>query len=193
MEKRAKSLGKGGQLYYISPNNNQWLHPDDADRAEKLGLKDHLVEDFHVGAGGAVKIAQGMFAANGSLTEGMLNLETNDGHHEMARALAEAADLNMFFNQFIPATSSDSIGRIKARTASFCTERSGHFDAFDQGITFFLPNGSWIQPPGYVHKMIHESWLPDAVAVDAARGLSCSAQRSKDGSQLRLLMVNKGG
>ena len=42
--------------------------------------------------------------------------------------------------------------RLKFRTASFCNERSGHFDAFDQGISFFLPNMTWIQPPGYVHK-----------------------------------------
>merc|ERR1712019_287391 len=132
------------------------------------------------------------FAVNTSWHEGMVNLETNAGIHTMRRALMEAADLNEFFNQFIPSTSSDSTGRIKARTASFCTERSGHYDAFDQGITFFLPNGSWIQPPGYVHKMIHETWLPEAVAVDTGgRGtLSCSAQRAKDGSQLRLLIVN---
>merc|ERR1719198_1318094 len=110
----------------------------------------------------------------------MLNLETNDGHHEMKRALAEAADLNEFFNQYVPPTSADEIGRIKARTASFCTERSGHYDAFDQGITFFLPNGSWIQPPGYVHKMIHDTWLPDAVAVNSTSlfGISASAQRA---------------
>merc|ERR1712188_158259 len=120
----------------------------------------------------------------------MGNLETNDGHHEMARALAEAADLNSFFNQFIPATSTDSVGRIKARTASFCTERSGHYDAFDQGLTFFLPNGSWIQPPGYVHKMIHDSWLPQALAANTTGRLSVSAQRATDGSQLRLLIVN---
>lgn len=159
-------------------------------KAEALGLNDHLLEDFHVGAGGAVAISKGMFAQNISFHEGMVNLETNDGHHEMKRALAEAADLNAFFSQFIPATSGDSIGRIKVRTASFCTERSGHYDAFDQGITFFLPNGSWIQPPGYVHKMIYDTWLPDAVAVDTTHSLSCSAQRAKDGSKLRLLMVN---
>ena len=63
MEARAKAVGKGGELYYISPNNNQWLHPDDAARAEALGLHDHLLEDFHVGGGGAVKSAENMFKA----------------------------------------------------------------------------------------------------------------------------------
>ena len=89
----------GGELYYISPNNNQWLHPDDADRAEALGLNDHLLEDFHVRAGGAVAASETMFAVNASWHEGMVNLETNDGHHEMTRALAEATDLNAFFSQ----------------------------------------------------------------------------------------------
>merc|ERR1712096_185528 len=105
----------------------------------------------------------------------------------------EAQDLNKFFGQSIPATSSDAIGRIKARTASFCTERSGHYESCcDQGITFFLPNGSWIQPPGYVHKMLHDSWLPDAIAVNSTTGLSYSAQRSTDGSRFRLSLVNVG-
>ena len=48
--------------------------------------------------------------------------------------------------------------RLHFRTASFCTERSGHYDAFDQGISFFLPNMSWIEPPGYVHQMVSETW-----------------------------------
>jgi hypothetical protein len=55
-------------------------------------------------------------------------------------AMSEAADLNEFFNA--PAELQE---RILGRTASFCTERSGHFDAFDQGISFFLPNASWLQ------------------------------------------------
>ena len=82
--------------------------------------------------------------------------------------------------------------RVLGRTASFCTERSGHFDAFDQGISFFLPSApparvlllcpalgapdaervrglstdaSWLQPPGHVHAMVHESWQPSALNV----------------------------
>lgn len=53
--------------------------------------------------------------------------------------------------------------RLHFRTASFCTERSGHFDAFDQGISFFLPNMTWLQPPGYVHKMIADTWATKAL------------------------------
>ena len=47
----------------------------------------------------------------------------------------------------------------------FCSERSGHFDAYDQGISFFLPNMTWLQPPGYVHQMITQTWGDVGLAV----------------------------
>jgi alpha-L-arabinofuranosidase len=124
----------------------------------------------------------------------------------MNRALGEAADLNDFFNTLEPV-----IGRIYARTASFCTERSGHYDAFDQGITFFLPNGSWIQPPGYVHTMITNTWANQSLNVvynqqdgqeasvrpgtrfragSGAPAVSISAQKKQDGSQLVVRVTN---
>ena len=45
----------------------------------------------------------------------------------MGRALGEASDLNEFFSALPPL-----VDRLVARTASFCNERSGHFDGFDQ-------------------------------------------------------------
>lgn len=42
----------------------------DGDNAEKVGLKDHLVEDFHVGAGGAVAGSEELFANNSCVQEG---------------------------------------------------------------------------------------------------------------------------
>ena len=66
----------------------------------------------------------------------------------------------------IPSTTPGEKGsRLKFRTASFCTERSGHFDGFDQGVSFFLPNMTWLQPPGYVHQMIKDSWQPNVPVV----------------------------
>ena len=108
----------------------------------------------------------------------------------------EGADLNDFFGHgFIPAASGEPSGRIKARTASFCTERSGWDEggANDQGLAFYLPNGTWLQPPGMVHKMFSQDWLPGALAVSQSGGataLSVSAQLAADRSQLRLLVVN---
>eukprot|EP01062_Namystynia_karyoxenos_P003544 TRINITY_DN11283_c0_g1_i1.p1 TRINITY_DN11283_c0_g1~~TRINITY_DN11283_c0_g1_i1.p1 ORF type:complete len:833 (+),score=275.17 TRINITY_DN11283_c0_g1_i1:84-2501(+) len=193
MEKRASELGKGGEMYYIFPNNGKYLTDQDGEDAEMLGLKDHLLSDLHVGAGGAVGGSQKLFAKKPKWTEGSINLETNAATHHMDRALAEGQDLIEWFSTFIPSTSRDRTSRIKARTASFCTERSGHFDAFDQGITFFLPNMSWIQPPGYVHKMIHDTWLPLSVPVNLSGGsaLAAGAQRSADGTSLRLLVTNQ--
>ena len=78
---------------------------------------------------------------------------------------------------------------------SFCTERSGHFDAFDQGLIFFLPNMTWGQPPFYVHKMVKDSWLPWAVSVTGTVpniNQAVSAATSADGSQLTVRIVNVG-
>jgi hypothetical protein len=106
----------------------------------------------------------------------------------------EGADLNDFFSQFIAPTSADTTSRIKVRTASFCTERSGYYDGGgnDQGLSFYLPNGTWLQPPGYVHKMLHDTWLPNALAVSVTGSatLSVSAQMAEDRSALRLIIVN---
>ena len=62
----------------------------------------------------------------------------------------------------------------------------------DQGLSFYLPNGTWLQPPGYVHKMVHDTWLPGALKVSilGSDSLSVSAQIAKDRSSLRLLVVN---
>merc|ERR1712000_352922 len=47
--------------------------------------------------------------------------------------------------------------------ASFCTGRAGHYDMVNQAISDFLPNMTWLQPPGHVHAMIHRSWQPNAL------------------------------
>ena len=78
------------------------------------------------------------FKTEGDFKISAINQETNAGTHNQGRAMSEAADLNDFFN-----ANAELQERILGRTASFCTERSGHFDAFDQGISFFLPNASW--------------------------------------------------
>ena len=64
---------------------------------------------------------------------GAVNAETNAGIHTMERAMSEATDLNDWMNCW-----EAQCTRLHFRTASFCNERSGHFDAFDQGISFFL-------------------------------------------------------
>ena len=102
-----------------------------------------------MGADGGLAQASNLFASHPDFHTSAVNLETNGGTHAHSRALQEAADLNTFFN------APESLQkRVLVRTASFCTERSGHFDNFDQGIMFYLPNQTWLQPPGHVHAMI---------------------------------------
>ena len=70
--------------------------------------------------------------------------------------------------------------------------RSSQFDGFDQGLTFFLPNQTWLQPPGYVHTMINDNWQPNGVQVVGLVGTvySASAQVSDDRRSLTIQVVN---
>lgn len=122
-----------------------------------------------------------------------MNLETNCGDHTHQRALEEAFDLNTYANEGNP--------RLKGRGASFCMERSGYQEAGlnDQGLIFFLPNVTWGQPPYYTHKMIADTYQPNAVSVTmAGSGIAggpspkgvVSAQVSDDGGTLVVRYVN---
>lgn len=201
MEARAASLGMGGKLYYMSPNNAHWLDENATAEAEALGLKDHLLSDEHVGGGGGVSVAKQLFGAFPNQTFGACNAETNAGTHHVTRMLQEAADLNDWLSHPIPSTSGDAGSRLKFRTASFCTERSGHFDAWDQGMSFFLPNMTWLQPPGHVHAMVAQSWQPLGLATTLSpppahpgynAPYSASAAKSEDGKILVARVVNMG-
>ena len=190
MEARAEALGVGGTLQYIAPSELSGAEIAAA-TAAKLDPAQLLV-DIHVGAGGGVDAARDIFAKTNLSA---VNLETNAATHTHARALQEAADLNAFFE-----AEAEVQRRLLARTASFCLSRSGHFDAFDQGIAFFLPNMSWLQPPGHVHAMVHATWQPEAVGVAVAQAgavggpglVSTSAQRSADRRSVVVRVVSSG-
>jgi hypothetical protein len=134
---------RGCSAWSVFPSNSG-PSVQDAARAQALGLGDHLLTDIHDLYSGAVELSESLFQSNTNYSQGTVNCETNALSHVFYRALTEAQDLNDFFNAGNP--------RFHARTASFCTERSGHFDAFDQGIVFFLPNMTWGMPPFYTHK-----------------------------------------
>lgn len=162
MEARANAVGATGQLHYVFPDN-AGVRGDDVAKAAALGLGARLVTDLHVGADGALAAANttlSSHAAGGLTDDSVVNFETNAGTHNHGRALAEAADLNAFLNA--------GERRVLARTASFCHGRSGHFDMFDQAIAFFLPNMTWLQPPGHVHAMVTASWQPRVIAASVA-------------------------
>ena len=100
--------------------------------------------------------------------------------------LEEADDLNGFFR------TSDNAEQLLGRAASFCLERSGYNEGGlnDQGLAFFLPNATWLQPPGHVHAIVNQTWQPNNLKLTAAGGgcgggengtaTSISAQASAD-------------
>jgi len=185
MEAKATELGMPKTLYYMFPQNG-FLSPDDIAKAKSLNLPaDHLIADIHDGGTGAVDIARGLFAKNAGFEHGAVNAETNARIHTQQRALMEAGDLNDFFS------AADVASRLHFRAASFCTGDATDFDAWDQGISFFLPNMTWLQPPGYVHQMVSRSFFPRALNVSSPSGPSVfSSQLSPDGTAAVLRYVN---
>eukprot|EP01052_Picozoa_sp_SAG31_P051325 SAG31_NODE_12135_length_965_cov_0.847575_1_plen_180_part_10 len=179
METRAKSIGRSNLFHYIWPGGNYNVPPggncssssgcpgrdvgsaDHSAQVEALGLGTNVLTDLHVGAGGGVQAAQQIFKQYPNLTFGAVNAETNAGTHTMLRAAQEAADLNVWLNCFFVDGRGEFCDRLKFRTASFCSERSGHFDAFDQGLSMFLPHMTWLQPPGHVHALWQRTKQPN--------------------------------
>jgi alpha-L-arabinofuranosidase len=197
MEARAVKIGMPKHFYYISPNNAQWLNASQAAEVETLGLGDHVLSDMHVGSTGGVEAAQTLFGKFPGKDFAAGNAETNGGHHTMQRASEEAADLNAWFDCWSIDRTGAFCQRLKFRTASFCSERSGHLDDWDQGISMFLPNASWLQPPGYLHKMVTETMQPNGLEVVISKSwraanLSASAQQSDDGKTLVVRLANVG-
>lgn len=190
LEKRANELGLNNTFHYIFPDN---IGPNakDAAAASALGLGERLVVDIHSGPFDGLSRSQKIFNAESTKTWGVINLETNCGTHDMGRALDEARGMNVFF--------AESDARVLGRASSFCMERSGYQEggANDQGIVFFLPNMTWLQPPGHVHAMIAKTWQPWAVAYEIQ---NCSllgpdegfvsAQASRDGRSIVVRLVN---
>jgi len=193
MEERAKSLGPHvPQLHYMFPADNHNLDTPEAQaKAKAAGLPiERLMPDVHVGAGGAVEAAAALFAKAGpGFPMSAINCETNAGSHDLLRALNEAADLIDWFTADTATTD-----RLYARAVSFCTGGSSQFDSWDQGISFFLANMTWLQPPGHVHTMIKDSWADTTLGFSHAGALpgnlTFSAQRA--GGSLVLRAVNKG-
>ena len=149
-----------------------------------------VLPDVHVGAKGGVEAAAGLFnnPPVAGFNTGAINAETNAGTHDLQRGLDEAADLIDWFSYDVKVTD-----RIYARTSSFCTGSSNNFDTWDQGISSFLPNMTWYQPPGFVHIMITNTWAETVVQSTFAPGndtFPFIAQRTADGKTLVLRAVN---
>lgn len=184
MEAKARELGltnttrtPGGGLYYLfaspGPRHNTFLNASDLHHARQLSprLDRQMLDSIHVGhspnwmGGGGVDVARTLFGARSlaGFELGAACTETNARRQDMWRALIEGADLNAWLNVRPPLAD-----RLHLRTASFCFEHAPPNlgdGGFTQGLASFLPNATWLQPPGHVHAMIGDSWLP--VGLDA--------------------------
>jgi len=187
MEARSRQVGSP-PLRYMFPDNGGLNAADAAALVAAIGADavPRILPDLHVGAGGAVEEARGLFAHPPvpGFNQGAINAETNAGTHDLKRGLDEAADLIDWVN-----ADAATAARLYARTASFCTGSSNNFDSWDQGISFFLPNMTWFQPPGYVHVMFKSTWAEATLAATGAP-FPFAAQRSADGKTLVLRAVN---
>jgi hypothetical protein len=108
--------------------------------------------------------------------------ELNSGNHAQRRALANAIAVNDL----------QQLGsRVGVVCAANCLQPDGQNDNdWDQGLLFLNPTRVWLQPPGYVVRMIARHYRPLNVPVQASGGLRAAACRSEDGKSLVLRVVN---
>ncbi len=198
MEQAAAKVGMAGKLVYLFPGN-EGLNSTDRARAKSLLSEEALTRiavDCHVGGGGGVECAEAAFENDPTFPQTSANCETNAFMYDMERALEEATDLQDWWGA-PPQVAS----RLRGRMASFCFERSGHFDLHnDQGLSFFLPNGTWLQPPGWVKAMVGSTTMaagaagvlgaPTTWQTPGLQAVSLSAQKAADGSALLILAAN---
>lgn len=148
-----------------------------------------VTADCHVGASGGVACAEASTVWADYDGAG-INCETNARTSNLVRGVEEAADLLTWFNQ-----NASTTARLRARTASFCVQRAGQLrDPWDQGLSFFLPNATWLQPPGAVHALFSDTWLGNALAVNVTAGgalFAGAAQMAADGSRVAVQLVNR--
>jgi hypothetical protein len=112
--------------------------------------------------------------------------EFNAGNHAQRRALANALAVQAI----------ERDGRIPIVTSANGLQPDGQNDnGWDQGLLFLNPSAVWLQPPGYVTRMLARNYLPQLVQcqVTGADGrLDVNAKRSDDGRTLVLQVVNPG-
>ncbi len=111
--------------------------------------------------------------------------ELNANNHSQRRALANAIAIQTL----------ERDGRFPVVTSANELQPDGQNDnGWNQGLLFLNPEKVWLQPPGYVNRMLSENYLPDRVAcqVTGADQLDANAKLSEDGKTLVLQVVNAG-
>jgi hypothetical protein len=113
--------------------------------------------------------------------------ELNAGNHAQRRALANALAIG-------------ALQQLGDRLAVVCSanglQPDGQNDnGWDQGLLFLNPTNVWLQPPGYVTRMIARHYQPLNLPAEirgAAGAGRVAAARSEDGQTLVLRVVHTG-
>jgi hypothetical protein len=112
--------------------------------------------------------------------------ELNAQNHSLGRALGNALAIN----------AAERDGRLPIVTSANCLQPDGQNDnGWDQGLLFLNQSNVWLQPPGYVTQLYSKNYEPLAVEseiTDPNHQLDVTAERSEDGNQLVLKVVNPG-
>jgi hypothetical protein len=122
--------------------------------------------------------------ADGALFQVVI-FELNADNHSQRRALANALAIQAF----------ERDGQIPVVASANGLQPDGQNDnGWDQGLLFLNPEKVWLQPPGYVTRMLARNDLPERVncRVTDAGQLDANAKRSDDGKTLVVQVVNAG-
>lgn len=149
--------------------------------------------DVHVGTAGPRPDSSfdGMFSFKSALAKiadgaryHVAVFELNAFNHDQRRAIGNALAIN----------AAERDGTIPIVTSANCLQPDGQNDnGWDQGLLFLNPSQVWLQPPGYVTRMISRHYQPLLVKSQVARGgtdLDVTAKRSENGKVLVLQVVN---
>ncbi len=111
--------------------------------------------------------------------------EFNANNHDHRRALANA--------DMIVALMQD--GRLPVVLSANCLQPDGQNDnGWDQGLLFLNPSRVWLQPPGYVTRMIARNHQPRVLSTrieGAGASINVTATCGDDGKTLVLQVVNR--
>ncbi len=145
----------------------------------------------HPGALGELAVVPTYVDALAKMSDGakhkVVIFELNAGNHAQRRALANAIAVG-------------KLQQLGERLPVVCSanglQPDGQNDnGWDQGLLFLNPTKVWLQPPGYVTRMIARSYQPVHVTAAVQGGgekLKVTAARSEDGKTLVLRVVNTG-
>jgi hypothetical protein len=147
--------------------------------------------DVHIGTEGPRPDFGGTFSyidALDRIAEGakhrVVIFEFNANNHSHRRALANAAAINAI----------ERDGRLPVATSANCLQPDGQNDnGWNQGLLFLNPSQVWLQPSGYVTRMVSRNFQAVAVKCElqqSSDNLDVSAKRSDDGKALVLQVVN---